>query len=153
MADINECLPLDRSSVRSAHDLIKQYIHKTPVLTCKTLDNLASTPQSPEALIGTQFEGQTPAHPKIHFFFKCENYQRIGAFKIRGASHALARLSDEALKNGVVTHSSGSHFYHIDTLSSHILNLSRILTSILTIDNISQGIMLKHLPLPHEHAA
>lgn len=108
MADTAKCLPLERSSVQSAHEVIKHLIHETPVLTCKTLNDLASTPQTPEALVGTPYEGQAPARPKINFFFKCENYQRIGAFKIRGASHALARLGDEELKNGVVTHSSGT---------------------------------------------
>ena len=107
MADKNGELPLTRSSVRSAHELIKEHIHRTPVLTSKTLSNLASTPQSSKALIGTPFEGQQPARPKIKFFFKCENYQRIGAFKSRGAFHALARLSKEELSRGVVTHSSG----------------------------------------------
>lgn len=46
----------------------------------------------------------------MHLFFKCENYQRIGAFKIRGAFHALSRLSDDQVRNGVVTHSSGTPF-------------------------------------------
>ena len=107
MGDISKSLPLVRSSVQSAHELIKDYIHETPVLTCRTLNDIASTPQTAEALIGTPFEDQRPARPKINFFFKCENYQRIGAFKSRGAFHALARLSDEELAKGVVTHSSG----------------------------------------------
>ena len=107
MADVTKTLPLERSSVESAHKLIKQYIHRTPVLTCTTLNELASRPQHPEALIGTAFEGQSPTKPRINFFFKCENYQRIGAFKSRGAFHALSRLSDGELKHGVVTHSSG----------------------------------------------
>ncbi|MCJ1371228.1 hypothetical protein MMC20_002443 [Loxospora ochrophaea] len=109
MADPTLCPPLTRSSVQAAHELIKPYIKKTPVLTCSTLSQLASTPQPPSALIGTPFEGQTPCHPKINLFFKCENFQSIGAFKIRGATHALARLGDEELKNGVVTHSSGTY--------------------------------------------
>ncbi|MCJ1400217.1 hypothetical protein MMC11_003421 [Xylographa trunciseda] len=109
MADLSRCLPLERSSVEGAHELIKPYIHETPVLTCQTLNDLASTPQSPSALSGTHFEGQRPAAPKINFFFKCENYQRIGAFKIRGASYALECLSKDELRNGVVTHSSGNH--------------------------------------------
>ena len=107
MADRQDPIALNRSSVQAAHELIKKHIHKTPVLTSKTLSNLASTPQLPEALIGTTFEGQRPAKPTIRFFFKCENYQRIGAFKSRGAFHALARLSKEELSRGVVTHSSG----------------------------------------------
>ena len=107
MAHLSKILPLERSSVQSAHERIKEHIYLTPVLTSTTLSNLASTPQTPETLIGTPFEGQRPARPKIKFFFKCENYQRIGAFKIRGAFHALSRLSEDELARGVVTHSSG----------------------------------------------
>lgn len=107
MAALERTLPLERSSVRSAHKLIKPYIHLTPVLTSTTLSNLASTPQAPEALTGTPYEGRTPAKPQIKFFFKCENFQRIGAFKARGAFHALLRLSEEERARGVVTTSSG----------------------------------------------
>ena len=99
--------PLTRSSVIAAHELIKPHIHLTPVLTSTTLSTLASTPQSPEALKGTEYEGQEPAKPKMQLFFKCENYQKVGAFKARGAFHAIARLSDEQLRKGAVTHSSG----------------------------------------------
>lgn len=107
MADISKTLPLQRSSVQSAHQVIKPHIHLTPVLTSKTLSALASSPQSVKALVGTPFEGRAPAHPKISFFFKCENLQRAGAFKARGAFHALMRLSDEERSRGVVTTSSG----------------------------------------------
>lgn len=105
-------LPLNRTSVEAAHALIQQHIHLTPVLTNTTLSNLASTPQTAEALKGTQWEGKQPARPKIKLFFKCENFQRIGAFKVRGAFHAVMRLIeerglDEVRKKGVVTHSSG----------------------------------------------
>lgn len=104
--------PLTPASVKAAHELIQPYIHKTPVLTCSTLNTIASTPQDPSALAGTPFEGQEPARPRIRFFFKCENYQRIGAFKARGAFHAVLRLRDELgeeelKRRGVVTHSSG----------------------------------------------
>ncbi|KAK4981575.1 hypothetical protein LTR66_009872, partial [Elasticomyces elasticus] len=109
MGDISACPPLTRSSVRDAHDRIRQYIHLTPVATCQTLSDLASTPQTPEALTGTEYEGQEPARPKINLYFKCENQQKVGAFKARGAFHALSRLSDEELQKGVVTHSSGNH--------------------------------------------
>ncbi|KAJ0423618.1 tryptophan synthase beta subunit-like PLP-dependent enzyme [Aspergillus carlsbadensis] len=102
------------SSIASAHALIKPYIHHTPLLTNRTLNTLASTPQAPESLNGTPYEGQEPAKPTIRFFFKCENYQRIGAFKARGAFHALLRLvereGEEVVRaRGVVTHSSGNH--------------------------------------------
>lgn len=97
--------PLTRASVREAHELIKPFIHLTPVLQCETISSIASTPQDPSALTGTEYEGQEPARPKINLFFKCENYQRVGAFKARGAFHALSRLTDGELKDGVITHS------------------------------------------------
>jgi threonine dehydratase len=104
--------PLTRASVLAAHELIKPHIHRTPILTNTTLTTLASTPQTPEALVGTQWEGQEPARPNIRLFFKCENFQRIGAFKVRGAFHAVLRLIEEhgleeVQTRGVVTHSSG----------------------------------------------
>ncbi|RPA98619.1 tryptophan synthase beta subunit-like PLP-dependent enzyme [Choiromyces venosus 120613-1] len=85
-------LPLTRESVLEAHALIKSRIHRTPVLTSTTLSKLAS-----------------PGDTNVNLLFKCENLQKIGAFKIRGATHALARLTDEELQKGVVTHSSGNH--------------------------------------------
>lgn len=105
---------LTPSAITSAHALIKPYIHTTPLLTNTTLNNLASTPQSIESLKDTPYEGQVPATPKFRFFFKCENYQRIGAFKARGAFHALLRLIEEEGEDavrarGVITHSSGEY--------------------------------------------
>lgn len=99
---------LTRASVQEAHEFIKQHIHRTLVLTSTLLNTIASTPQLPSVLQGTPYEGCEPAIPRINLFFKCENYQRIGAFKSCGAFHALARLSEEDLKKGVVTHSSGT---------------------------------------------
>ncbi|KAJ5577354.1 hypothetical protein N7535_004280 [Penicillium sp. DV-2018c] len=104
---------LTPAAIQAAHELIQPHVHRTPLLTCKTLDTIASTPQSPEALVGTPFEGHTPALPRIRFLFKCENFQRIGAFKARGAFHALLRLleerGEEVRQRGVITHSSGNH--------------------------------------------
>ena len=71
----------------TAHDRIRPYIHRTPVLTSGLLNNLAG----------------------CKMFFKCENFQKAAAFKVRGASNAVFGLSDEAAKNGVCTHSSGNH--------------------------------------------
>ncbi|EFQ94009.1 hypothetical protein CFE70_002546 [Pyrenophora teres f. teres 0-1] len=107
-------LPLTRASVSAARALIQPHIHDTPVLTNTTLTNLASTPQSADALKGTQWEGKEAAKPKFRLFFKCENFQRIGAFKVRGAFHATMRLIEqegleEVQRKGVVTHSSGNH--------------------------------------------
>lgn len=116
MADLSTCLPLNRSSVIEAHKLVKPHVHYTPVLTNRTLDDLASTPRSASDLAGTRWEGRTPAGPKLRLFFKCENFQRIGAFKARGAFHAIERLKQEegwveggGKTKGVVTHSSGNH--------------------------------------------
>jgi hypothetical protein len=113
---------LTRSSVEAAHTLIKPHIHDTPVLTNTTLTTIASTPQTAEALQGTQWEDQEPAKPKINLFFKCENFQRIGAFKVRGAFHAVTRLIeteglDEVRRKGVVTHSSGKPIFFLSSLS------------------------------------
>lgn len=116
MADLSTCLPLTRESVQQAHSLIKSHIHYTPVLTNATLTQLASTPQA--TLEGTRWAspGRQPAKPNIRLWFKCENLQRIGAFKVRGAFHAVERLKQDSawlegggLKKGVVTHSSGNH--------------------------------------------
>lgn len=71
----------------AAHERIKPYIHRTPVLTSSYLNELT----------GAQL------------FFKCENFQKAGAFKVRGASNAVFGLSEEAAKKGVCTHSSGNH--------------------------------------------
>lgn len=127
MADPTTSLPLKRTSVIAAHELVKPHIHYTPVLTNKTITSIASTPQKPEALIGTEWEGRTPAKPKLRLWFKCENLQKVGAFKVRGAFHALERLKKEEgnwegekgverKKKGVVTHSSGMSSFPMSLL-------------------------------------
>lgn len=73
--------------VIEAHARIKPYIHRTPVLTSTYLNELTGA----------------------ELFFKCENFQKAGAFKVRGASNAVFGLSDEAAAKGVCTHSSGNH--------------------------------------------
>jgi len=114
MADLSTCLPLSRPSVLAAHKLVKPYIHFTPVLTNSTLTSLASTPRTSDGLADTEWAGRTPAQPTIRLWFKCENLQKVGAFKVRGAFHALERLKMEegwkeggGMERGVVTHSSG----------------------------------------------
>ncbi|CRK40813.1 hypothetical protein BN1723_004926 [Verticillium longisporum] len=116
MADLATCRPLTRDSVIEAQALIKPLVHLTPVLTNKTLDELASTPRHDASLTGTKWQGRTPAKPTLRLYFKCENLQRIGAFKARGAFHAIERLKLEpgwreggGAQRGVVTHSSGNH--------------------------------------------
>ena len=73
--------------IQNAHSKIKDRIHRTPVLTNRQVNERTGS--------------------KV--YFKCENFQRVGAFKFRGASNAIFSLSDEDSKNGVATHSSGNH--------------------------------------------
>lgn len=110
MAAIENTPPLTRASVQAALELIKPYIHLTPTITSATLTTFASTPQLTSNLVGTEWEGQEPAKPVVRLFFKCENQQRIGAFKARGAFHAVGRLTGEQRSKGVMTHSSGISF-------------------------------------------
>ena len=86
MKDLTMTLPTYQD-VLVAHDRIAPYIHRTPVLTSSYFNDLT----------GAQL------------FFKCENLQKAGAFKVRGASNAVFGLDDEAAKRGVATHSSGNH--------------------------------------------
>ncbi|MFC1502585.1 pyridoxal-phosphate dependent enzyme, partial [bacterium] len=72
--------------IRNAYRRIQPHINKTSVLTCSTLNNMMDT----------------------DLFFKCENFQKVGAFKFRGACNAIFSLSEEEASHGVVTHSSGN---------------------------------------------
>lgn len=73
--------------VHAAHERIKPYIHHTPILTSQYFNELTGA----------------------ELFFKCENFQKAGAFKVRGASNAVFGLSDAMAEKGVATHSSGNH--------------------------------------------
>ncbi len=79
--------PVDLAAIRAAAARLDGVAHRTPVATCATIDRLAG-----RAL-----------------FFKCEQLQKVGAFKFRGAWNAVASLDDETAARGVVTHSSGNH--------------------------------------------
>ncbi|KAK3112766.1 hypothetical protein LTR53_010605 [Teratosphaeriaceae sp. CCFEE 6253] len=129
MADPTTCPALTRRSVQEAHARIRRHVHRTPTVTCETISLIASTPQAERcpssgpntaaepAPHGGDIEGgavRYTANPRVSLFFKCENQQRVGAFKARGAFNALKRLIEvEGLENvkkrGVVTHSSGNH--------------------------------------------
>jgi threonine dehydratase len=73
--------------IKAAQKRLQGHAHVTPIMTSRTLDQLT----------GAQI------------FLKCENFQRMGAFKFRGAYNAMSRLTDDQKKHGVITHSSGNH--------------------------------------------
>ena len=73
--------------IASAHDRIREFIHRTPVLTNKSLNELTGA----------------------ELFFKCANFQKAGSFKIRGATNTVELLSQDEMDNGIATTSSGNH--------------------------------------------
>lgn len=77
----------DKLTIIESAERIKPLIHRTPVLTCNTINGITGG----------------------SLFFKCENFQKAGAFKSRGATNAVFQLSEADLKRGVATHSSGNH--------------------------------------------
>lgn len=77
---------MNKAILEGLHNSIKPFIHKTPVLTSRQINQISET----------------------QVYFKCENFQKMGAFKMRGATNAILNLTDEQKKNGVVTHSSGN---------------------------------------------
>jgi threonine dehydratase len=80
-------MSLDLDRIRAAHERIRPHIHRTPVLTSARLDEASGA----------------------KLIFKCENLQKIGAFKARGATNAVFSLDETIAKRGVATHSSGNH--------------------------------------------
>lgn len=80
-------MPTTKKDIELAHQRIEKKIHRTPVLTSAQINEIGGA----------------------ELFFKCENFQKVGAFKYRGATNALLSLSKEKLIKGVATHSSGNH--------------------------------------------
>ena len=78
---------ITKQSIEQAHERIQPYIERTPVLTSASLNELAG----------------------CQLYFKCENFQKVGAFKARGATNAALKLSKEERAKGLATHSSGNH--------------------------------------------
>ena len=78
---------LNLDAICAAHERIRPHIHRTPVLTSERLD----------------------AANGASLFFKCENFQKVGAFKARGATNAVFALDEQTARRGVATHSSGNH--------------------------------------------
>ncbi len=77
---------MDKQQLIDCHERIKPFIHNTPVLTSRLINKIVGA----------------------HLYFKCENFQRMGAFKMRGAVNAIMQLTKEQKQGGVVTHSSGN---------------------------------------------
>jgi threonine dehydratase len=75
------------SDIEQAHIIVKKYAHRTPVLTSSSINHIVGG----------------------NLFFKCENFQKVGAFKFRGACNAVFSLTEEEAQKGVATHSSGNH--------------------------------------------
>ena len=92
------------ADVASAADRLEGVAHRTPVMTSR------------------QFDARTGARA----FFKCENFQRMGAFKFRGAYNALSRLDPDARKRGVVTFSSGNHAQAV-ALAGRLLGIPAVI--------------------------
>ena len=87
MAEHMTAADLTLEDMRRAHERIRDHIHYTPVLTSSFLNDLTGA----------------------ELFFKCENFQKAGAFKVRGATNTVFGLRDDIAANGVATHSSGNH--------------------------------------------
>lgn len=75
------------SDIQNAYKRIRPYVHRTPVLNSEKVNERAGGA----------------------LFFKCENFQKVGAFKYRGATHAVGKIKDEDIGRGIATHSSGNH--------------------------------------------
>src|SRR5438876_3719541 len=85
MVELSKSIVIDR--IRAAHERIRAYIHRTPVITSERMNETNGA----------------------SLFFKCENFQKIGAFKARGATNAVFTLDEATAKRGVATYSSGNH--------------------------------------------
>ncbi|QKG80715.1 pyridoxal-phosphate dependent enzyme [Tenuifilum thalassicum] len=86
MIDFNLMIP-DFRDIENAYQLIKNHINRTPVFSSSSINSILG----------------------CHTWFKCENFQKVGAFKFRGATHSILKLKPDEAANGVITHSSGNH--------------------------------------------
>ncbi len=112
---------VDLSGIRAAKRRIAPYIHKTPVLTSSSLDEMTET----------------------ELYFKCENFQKSGSFKIRGATNAVLQLTSKQLEKGVVTASSGNHGAALSMAVSRLGITPKIVmprnTAKIKIDNVKRN--------------
>ena len=91
---------VDYEDVLAAYERVKDVVNKTPIMASRTLNELT----------------------RAEIYLKCENYQRIGAFKMRGAYNTISQLTEEQRKKGVIAHSSGNHAQAV-ALSAKLLNI------------------------------
>ena len=91
--------------IEKAHQRISDHIHNTPILTSDSLDNELGS----------------------NLFFKCENFQKTGSFKIRGATNSILQLNDKEIKNGIITTSSGNHGAAVAFIANKIGASSKII--------------------------
>ena len=93
------------NDIEKAHKRISENIHNTPILTSDSLDNELGS----------------------NLFFKCENFQKTGSFKIRGATNSILQLNDTEIKNGIITTSSGNHGAAVAFIADKIGTSSKII--------------------------
>ena len=93
------------NDIEKAHQRISDHIHNTPILTSDSLDNELGS----------------------NLFFKCENFQKTGSFKIRGATNSILQLNDTEIKNGIITTSSGNHGAAVAFIANKIGTSSKII--------------------------
>ena len=93
------------NDIEKAHQRISEHIHNTPILTSNSLDNELGS----------------------NLFFKCENFQKTGSFKIRGATNSILQLNDTEIKNGIITTSSGNHGAAVAFIADKIGTSSKII--------------------------
>ena len=93
------------NDIEKAHQRISEHIHNTPILTSDSLDNELGS----------------------NLFFKCENFQKTGSFKIRGATNSILQLNDTEIKNGIITTSSGNHGAAVAFIADKIGTSSKII--------------------------
>ena len=101
------------NDIEKAHQRISDHIHNTPILTSDSLDNELGS----------------------NLFFKCENFQKTGSFKIRGATNSILQLNNTEIKNGIITTSSGNHGAAVAFIADKIGTSSKIIMPINTPKN------------------
>ena len=103
------------NDIEKAHKRISEHIHNTPILTSDSLDNELGS----------------------NLFFKCENFQKTGSFKIRGATNSILQLKHTEIKNGIITTSSGNHGAAVAFIADKIGTSSKIIMPNNTPKNLS----------------